>query len=245
MTGAPPYDTIAAVYDHYWGNEFAEFAQDAFQAHLAGILPRHAAVLDLCCGTGLLIAHLAGLGYEVFGVDESPKMLEIARRNTAAAQLQCADMAGFHWTARFDAVVCFYNSVNHTRSLDHLQAMLANVSRHLVPGGYFLFDYAAREAFESHWESKEQIETEDGLAAMNYAYQVSEGQATCRIDARRMEIRQIALEREQIDASFRLAGLIFQRETSMVGPNPVRGRRLILARKPVSDDINSRERGIK
>src|SRR5579863_5830052 len=135
MSSSTPYDTIASVYDEYWGNEFAEFAQGAFQAHLAGVLPRHAAVLDLCCGTGLLIAHLDTLGYRMSGVDESPKMLEIARRHTGHAQFQRADMAAFQWGAPFDAVVCFYNSVNHTRSLEHLDAALANVARHLGPGG--------------------------------------------------------------------------------------------------------------
>jgi SAM-dependent methyltransferase len=234
MTGATPYDSIAAVYDRYWGDEFAEFAHGAFQAHLAGVLPHGAAVLDLCCGTGLLIARLETLGYRTFGVDESSKMLEIARRNAVHAQLQRADMAGFHWELAFDAVVCFYNSVNHTNSLDHLDAALANVARHLNPQGFFLFDYAAREAFESHWDSRETLETEGGVGAMDYTYERSRGRATCRIEAPGTVIRQIALEREQIHASLRRAGLAIEHETSMTGPNPVQGRCLILARKPLS-----------
>jgi SAM-dependent methyltransferase len=243
-----PYDTIASVYDQYWGNEFAEFAQSAFQAHLVPVLPRRAAVLDLCCGTGLLIAHLDTLGYHTFGVDESAKMLEIAQRNAPRGQLQQADMASFHWSSSFDAVVCFYNSVNHTRSVEHLDAALANVARHLAPDGLFLFDYAAREAFERHWDSQEQIETEEGLTAMRYAYEPSGGRATCRIDAveelaraQGTEICQMALEGEQIYASLDLAGLTIASETSMVGPNPVQGRRLILARKNKIHNIDSGE----
>jgi SAM-dependent methyltransferase len=239
VTPSAPYDTIASVYDQYWGNEFTEFAQEAFEAHLAAELPSHAAVLDLCCGTGLLLAHLEPLGYRTFGVDESAKMLEIARRNTRHAQLQHADMAGFHWTARFDAVMCLYNSVNHTRSLDHLDRALANVARHLNPGGLFLFDYAAREAFEFHWDSQEQIDTGDGMAAMRYAYEPGGGQATCRIESQRTEIRQIALEPEQILASLRRSGLGLERETSMAGPSPVAGRRLVLARKQQVREITS------
>ena len=230
MTNSAPYDTIASVYDQYWGNEFAEFAQAAFQEQLAAVLPRHAAVLDLCCGTGLLIAHLEPLGYRMFGVDESAKMLEIARRNTLHAQLQRADMAGFHWSSRFDAVVCFYNSVNHTDSLDHLRDSLVNVAKHLNPDGFFLFDYAARDAFESHWESNETLETSDGVAAMRYAYEPSVGRATCRIETPSTVIHQIALEPDQIHAGLLSAGLTVAREIPMTGPNPVRGRRLILAR---------------
>jgi SAM-dependent methyltransferase len=234
MTVAAPYDSIASVYDHHWGNEFTAFAQSAFQSHLADRLPRRGAVLDLCCGTGLLIAYLHSRGYRMFGVDESPKMLEIARRTMPRARFQHADMASFHWGDRFDAVLCFYNSVNHTDSLDHLDAALRNVSDHLNPGGFFLFDYADREAFELHWDSQEQIETEDGITAMRYAYEPSGGQATCRIASQKTEIHQMALEPEQIHASLRHAGLTVEFETSMVGPNPVQGRRLVLALKKVS-----------
>ena len=37
-------------------------------------------VLDLCCGTGLMSAALARLGYQVTGVDDSLPMLARARR---------------------------------------------------------------------------------------------------------------------------------------------------------------------
>ncbi len=230
MTGAASYDPIASVYDRYWGQEFAAFAQDVFRTHLAYALPSHAAVLDLCCGTGLLIAHLDALGYRAFGVDESSGMLEIASRNAPRAQLQQADMADFRWNIMFDAVVCLYNSVNHTRSQDHLRAALTNVAAHLHPRGLFLFDYASREAFEAAWDSNEEIETEDGLAPMRYVYEPCTGRATCRID-RQTEIRQIPLEREQICLLLRDAGLDTVRETPMAGPTPVQGRRLILASK--------------
>jgi len=222
------YDPIASIYDRYWGEEFAEFARDAFRTHLAGILPAGAAVLDLCCGTGLLIAHVAALGYNVFGVDESAGMLEIAGRNAPQARLQQADMAGFHWDGRFDAVVCLYNSLNHTRSPEHLQAVLARVSAHLHPAGLFLFDYATPEAFDSAWEADEEIDTEQGLATIRYAYERSARRATCSI-AHRTEIRQIPLEPEQVYRSIRLAGLAVIQEAPMAGPRRVEGRHLVLA----------------
>ena len=228
MTRSADYDPIASIYDRYWGQEFAEFAEDAFRTHLAGILPAGAAVLDLCCGTGLLIAHVGALGYNVFGVDESSGMLEIAGRNAPQAQLQQADMAGFHWDGRFDAVVCLYNSVNHTRSPEHLQAVLASVSAHLHPTGWFLFDYATPEAFDSAWEADEEIDTEQGLATIRYAYERSARRATCSIE-HRTEIGQIPLEPEQVYGSLALAGLAVIKEVPMAGPHRVEGRHLVLA----------------
>jgi len=228
MTPFAAYDPIASLYDQYWGEDFAEFAQDAFRTHLAETLPAPASVLDLCCGTGLLIAHLSSLGHNIYGVDESSGMLEIARQNAPRSKLQQADMASFHWDTRFDAVVCLYNSVNHTRSGEHLQAVTANVAAHLHPAGLFLFDYAALEAFESAWEMDEEIGTERGLETIRYLYKPSARQATCSIDDR-TEIRQIPLEREEVHRALRLAGLSVINEIPMAGPRLVVGRHLILA----------------
>ena len=228
MTPFAAYDPIASLYDQYWGDDFAEFAQDAFRTHLTPKLPLTASVLDLCCGTGLLIAHLDALGHRTYGVDESSGMLEIAGRNAPQAQLQRADMAGFHWDTRFDAVVCLYNSVNHTRSAEHLHAVMANVAAHLHPTGLFLFDYAALEAFDSAWETDEEIDTDRGLEIIRYLYQRSARQATCSID-HRTEIRQIPLERDEVHRALRLAGLTVIKEMPMPGPRPVAGRHLILA----------------
>ena len=228
MTPFAAYDPIASLYDKCWGEEFAAFAQEAFRTHLAEILPVPASVLDLCCGTGLLIVYLGSLGHNVYGVDESSGMLEIAGKNAPQAKLQRADMAGFHWDTRFDAVVCLYNSVNHAQSPEHLQAVMANVAGHLRPAGLFLFDYATLEAFESAWEIDEEIGTERGLETIRYLYKPSAREATCAIDDR-TEIRQIPLEREEIHQALRLAGLSVINEIPMTGPRPVVGRHLILA----------------
>jgi len=118
---------------------------------------------------------------------------------------------------------------NHTRSPEHLQVVMANVAAHLHPTGWFLFDYATLEAFESAWETNEEIDTERGMETIRYLYQRSARQATCSID-HRTEIRQIPLEPEEVHRSLRLAGLGVIKEMPMAGPRPVAGRRLILAR---------------
>ncbi|GGW52459.1 hypothetical protein GCM10010381_42430 [Streptomyces xantholiticus] len=49
---------------------FADLVQEADRGPVA----------DLGCGPGLVTAHLAGLGVPAFGVDLSPKMIEVARQ---------------------------------------------------------------------------------------------------------------------------------------------------------------------
>jgi ArsR family transcriptional regulator len=51
---------------------------------LVALVPRHFTVIDLGCGTGELLSHLAPAVARVIGVDREPSMLEIARRRLAA-----------------------------------------------------------------------------------------------------------------------------------------------------------------
>jgi SAM-dependent methyltransferase len=230
MRMSAAYDPVAALYDQHWGREFAAVAKAALETHLLPLLPPGSAVLDLCCGTGLILADLDQRGFRTFGVDESPKMLAIARDNAPRSALQQADMAAFHWDIRFSAVVSFYNSLNHAQSLDHLRATLLNVVKHLDDGGLLLFDYVLPEAFESSWEWCEQIDDEAGARTLRYSYERSSGHANLLINQQDL-IRQTSFQPRQIRDALKAAGLAASSETPMINSSPVRGRRLLVARK--------------
>lgn len=221
------YDAVASLYDRHWGNEFSAAAKAAFDAHLLPRLSRGASVLDLCCGTGLILAHLEQLGFAACGVDESAKMLAIARPNAPRARLLHDDMATFDAGSQFDAAVSFYNSLNHARSVQHLRGTLVNVANHLTPGGFFLFDYVSPEGFETAWEWREKIDGES--QEVRYAYDKSSGHAICVVDQRH-EIRQIAIPVGEMGDALRAAGLTMLLDAPMTGASPA-GRQLVLARK--------------
>ncbi len=67
------------------------------------------AVLDVGCGTGEHTIHLAGLGYDVLGIDFSPPAVEQARRNAArhqvSARFEVADALHLGDRPRFDTIV--------------------------------------------------------------------------------------------------------------------------------------------
>lgn len=226
-----PYDAIAAVYDRYWGSAFAIHARKAIETHLACRLPKHAAVLDLCCGSGLLLRELDALGYDCFGVDESAGMLEIAEQNAPDAFLQRADMAAFQWDLTFDAAVCLYNSLNHARSVTHLSATLKQVRLHLRPGGLFLFDYILPAAFAARWESREEIEMDGRSETVRYEFCPERGVASC-IVGRSEAIEQVPFETSEFRTAVEDAGLTRVREIAATGVDPARGRRLMLTRNP-------------
>ncbi len=98
--------------------------------------------IDLGCGTGANVVHLAGQGYDVTGVDFSPVALEKARNRADDAGVDChlveADLTGnLSHLGTFDFLLDF-------GTLDDLQgearaAMARNAGLLARPGALFLF----------------------------------------------------------------------------------------------------------
>lgn len=75
------------------------------------LAPVKGAVLDIGCGTGSLSVVLAGLGYDVTGIDFSPVMIALAEQKAQRAghpiQFHVMDAAFPQFPAQhFDAIVC-------------------------------------------------------------------------------------------------------------------------------------------
>jgi SAM-dependent methyltransferase len=224
-----PYDAIADSYDAYWGEDFAAGVRILVDRVLLPHVDPGAAILDLCCGTGLLALHLASHGFRVAGVDESAKMLSSARRRLPDAVFVQSDMAKFSFDHPFDAVVSFYNSLNHATSLDHLHRTVRTIAAHLNAGGVFLFDFVPPRSYETTWQSNEQLQSAGGHTRLEYAYEPSTRSAVCRI-GQRVTIRQHAFETAEILEALATAGLILVGDFPM--PEcPPGDRRLYLARR--------------
>lgn len=101
-------------------------------------------VLELCCGTGRLTIPLKQSGIPIAGLDITPTMLSVARVKAARAGLSIEfiqdDIRTFRLSRKFGVIFIPFNSLQHTFSLAEIEALLANVKRHLAPGGVFLFD---------------------------------------------------------------------------------------------------------
>ncbi|GJP47286.1 hypothetical protein CLOM_g10016 [Closterium sp. NIES-68] len=90
-------------------------------------------VLDLGCGEGTLSKFLSALGCHVVGVDSSPDMVEMARRDGVNAIL--ADACHLQFSSEFDCV--FSNAALHWMKRDP-SLVVANVRAALKPGGRFV-----------------------------------------------------------------------------------------------------------
>ena len=96
-----------------------------------------AAVLDAGCGTGRVGRELARRGLDVVGVDLDPAMLATARRKAPGIDWRLADLATVDLTRSFDAVVMAGNVMIFLAPGSE-PAVVANIARHLRPGGLLI-----------------------------------------------------------------------------------------------------------
>lgn len=133
-------DVFCRVYNEFGWNYYPEAFGEQLLRWLAqsGIRPRSA--LDLACGTGVLCRILRDAGMEVWGMDLSAGMIDIARRDSPDIHYDVADMTAYRPGRRFDLVTCTGDAVNHILSLGDVEKIFRCVRDCLEPGGYFVFD---------------------------------------------------------------------------------------------------------
>lgn len=101
-------------------------------------------ILDLACGTGKHSIFFAKCGYEVTGVDNSRKMIEIAKKSTRGLYTVKFIKANFlvvypRVKEKFDAIICLGNSLPHLLSKNALRKTLQNIGKLLNPEGIVIF----------------------------------------------------------------------------------------------------------
>ena len=96
-----------------------------------------ASVLDAGCGTGRVGRELARRGLDVVGVDLDPAMLVTARRKAPRVDWRLADLATVDLGGSFDAVVMAGNVMIFLTPGSE-PAVVANMARHLTPGGLLI-----------------------------------------------------------------------------------------------------------
>ena len=135
--GVPAYADFAKFYDQIMGDRSALI--ERVRDYVRRYLPDAGSLLELGCGTGAVLAGLAD-GMQVTGVDLSPEMLAAAAANLTGARLVQADISEFSLGARFDVVICVFDTLNHLPTFDAWLAMFGQVDAHLAEGGLFIFD---------------------------------------------------------------------------------------------------------
>jgi SAM-dependent methyltransferase len=132
------YDTVAADYSELLRTALSTKPFDramlvAFAELItAGSLGR---VADLGCGPGHVTAFLHGLGLDVFGLDLSPRMVAMAKRDYPELRFEVGSIRGLALERGTVGGITAWYSIIHTPPAQ-LPTAFEEFSRVLVEGGY-------------------------------------------------------------------------------------------------------------
>jgi SAM-dependent methyltransferase len=130
------YQMLADYYDLIFPPEQSK--TDFLHREFAAVGARR--VLDLACGTGTYTIELARLGYEAWGTDLEPALLELAQSKAAHARVAATFAAGDMRQPEalglmFDSLLCIGNSLPHLQEKNDLESALAAMRRVLRSPG--------------------------------------------------------------------------------------------------------------
>ena len=139
------YDAVAEGLADRWRHELAakplERALLAAFAELVrggGLGP----VADIGCGTGRVTAHLHSLGVAVFGIDLSPGMIAVARREHPQLSFEAGSMLALDLPDNgLGGVLAWYSTIHLPD--ERLPDAFAEFHRVLAPGGHALLGFQA------------------------------------------------------------------------------------------------------
>lgn len=141
------YDAIAEDYAATFPSTEPELPVDlAMLDHLVGrvVAGGGAHVLDAGCGTGRIARYLVDRGLSVVGVDLSPGMLAMARRDHPDLELHEGSLTALPLAdGSVDGVVFWYSLIH--LSDEELPVALAEAVRVLRPGGHVLLAFQKGE----------------------------------------------------------------------------------------------------
>ena len=147
------YTDFASVYDKFMD----ETPYEQWSQNIKNVLEeyeiRDGLVLELGCGTGSMTELLAGMGYDMIGIDCSEEMLNIASSKKEQSGHDILylnqDMREFELYGTVRAVVSVCDSLNYLLEKEELVACFKLVNNYLDHKGIFFFDFNTNYKYET------------------------------------------------------------------------------------------------
>ena len=201
-------------------------------------------IVDLGCGSGILAEALLSAGYEVLGVDASPAMIRLARRQAPRGKFMTESLRTFR-LAVCNAVTAIGESLNYrsaTVSKIYPDTLFRRIFAALRPGGVFVFDTAEPPLAHEDNGKCTIAEGRDWMIASEKQADCSRHRLTRRIIAYRKigklyrrseEIHQLELfKRSEVLESLRASGFRVRVITAYGSQRLLQGRVGFVATKP-------------
>ncbi|RFC77816.1 class I SAM-dependent methyltransferase [Streptomyces sp. AcE210] len=137
------YDLVAASYAELTRHLLDETPEERAVLALFAELVRAQGggpVVDVGCGTGRITGHLRKLGLDAFGIDLSPGMIDVARRDQPGVRFDLGSMTDLTLAdASVTGLVAWYSLIHIPD--DDISSVLTHFRRVLRPGGPLLLSF--------------------------------------------------------------------------------------------------------
>jgi SAM-dependent methyltransferase len=102
-------------------------------------------LLEPGCGSGRLVAEMAGRGYQMTAFDLNRPSLDYLRHRLARKRVRAdvfeADMADFRLSSQVDAAYCTVNTFRHLLTEQSARRHLECIAKSLRPGGIYILGF--------------------------------------------------------------------------------------------------------
>ena len=126
---------------------------------LGAIGARPQKILDLACGEGSFVREISKLGYEVHGLDRSKDMLRVAEKKAEETGVEVdffrADMRDLSFEEEYEAVTCWFDSINYLLTEEDLDRAFRGIHRSLKEDGIFIFDVNTIYQLKTKWQEND------------------------------------------------------------------------------------------
>ena len=134
------FDSYSRYYDLLYRDK--DYASEA--TYIKRLLAQHAitegSLLEFGSGTGKHASALSSFGFTVHGIERSASMVAQASLVNGFT-CQQGDIGLVKIDKTFDAIISLFHVISYQVSNHQLQLVFDNASKHLLPGGLFIFDF--------------------------------------------------------------------------------------------------------
>jgi SAM-dependent methyltransferase len=224
-----PYGAAARAYDLFYRDK--DYAQevDEITALVEARVHGARSVLDVGCGTGAHLEHLAARYEKAEGIEPSARMIEEATIARPGLLVYPGDMRTFQLRDRYDLVTCLFSAIGYMTTLDDLHLAVANMAAHLQDPGLLVVEgWVERDAWDDDHRATAQAATAPDIVATRVIFSGREGDVStldmhyvlATIDGVE-EVREVhrlgLFTPEQYRDAFVAAGLAYERVDGLSG----------------------------
>lgn len=150
-----PYSNIAPAYDYLL--QHVDYQQ--WYEYISTIMIRNCMdpriVLEIGCGTGKFGAKFSADDFEIYGMDISQPMLQVAKaRAFRKFHIVCGDMTNFAFKRPFDFIFCVHDTVNYLLKKEEISRFFSSVKKSMHSGSIFMFDITTPYNIKHNFDRK-------------------------------------------------------------------------------------------